>query len=63
MNDDVKVVLGFLAGSIVGYAIGVLAAPDEGGQLRDKILTEADRLAQKLIDDGTQMIEKASDHK
>ena len=59
MSNDVKFVIGMLAGSLVGYAVATLAAPEKGNKLREKILTEMDKVAQKLIDEGTEMTERA----
>ena len=41
-NAGLGIVLGFLAGAIVGGVIALLYAPKSGAELRDQIKTEAD---------------------
>lgn len=52
MKDNLKFLLGLGAGTVVGYTLALLIAPEEGQKLRAKILVEADRLAQGLLEEG-----------
>ncbi len=43
-----KILLGFLAGTVAGAAIGILFAPDKGSETRRKIVDESQDLADNL---------------
>ena len=54
MNDNSKVLIGFLAGLAAGAALGLLFAPEKGSETRDK-------LSQSLKDLGDSIRDKAAD--
>ncbi len=63
MNDNMKFLVGLAAGAAVGYTLGLLVAPENGQKLRNRILTEADKLAQNLIDQGTDIVKNSPENK
>jgi len=50
MKKSVSLLLTFVAGISAGAAIGILYAPDEGKNTRDKISFQLDRYREKLRD-------------
>lgn len=66
-----KVLVGALAGLVAGVAIGVLTAPAEGKETRQRIADTADNLKKKLrhlrgltvdeLDELTEIFEKETD--
>jgi gas vesicle protein len=50
MNKSATFFLTFLAGVAAGTIVGVLYAPDEGKNTRDKISFQLDRYREKLLD-------------
>lgn len=50
MSKSGSVFLGFLTGVAVGAALGILYAPDEGKNTRDKISFQLDRYREKLLE-------------
>ena len=50
MNKPVTLLLTFLAGVGAGTMVGILYAPDEGKNTRDKISFQLDRYREKLLD-------------
>ena len=50
MSKNGSVFIGFLTGVAVGAALGILYAPDEGKNTRDKISFQLDRYREKLLD-------------
>lgn len=59
MNDNLKFLLGVGAGTVIGYTLALLVAPEEGKKLREKILNEADRVATGLIEEGMEAVKQA----
>ena len=66
-----KIIVGALAGLVAGVAIGVLTAPAEGKETRQRIADSADNLKRKLrrlrgitvdeLDELTEIFEKETD--
>lgn len=66
-----KVIVGALAGLVAGVAIGILTAPAEGKETRQRIADSADNLKKKLrrlrgitvdeLDELTEIFEKEAD--
>ena len=50
MSKSGSILISFLAGVAAGTAIGILYAPDEGKNTRDKISFQLDRYREKLLD-------------
>jgi gas vesicle protein len=50
MNKSAALFLTFLAGVAAGTVVGVLYAPDEGKNTRDKISFQLDRYREKLME-------------
>jgi gas vesicle protein len=50
MSKNTAVFLGFLTGVAVGAAFGILYAPDEGKNTRDKISFQLSRYREQLIE-------------
>lgn len=50
---NIEVVGGIVVGAFIGTALGLLYAPDEGYETRKKIVSEADRRAEKIIEENT----------
>jgi gas vesicle protein len=50
MNKAASVAVGFCAGVVTGAVIGVLYAPDEGKNTRDKLTFKLGRYREKLKD-------------
>ena len=48
MNTTVKLIAGFLFGSVCGLAAGLLIAPTSGKQARKKISKKSKKLARKM---------------
>lgn len=48
MNTTFKLAIGFLAGSIVGLATGLLVAPTTGKQARKKLSKKSRKLAKQM---------------
>jgi gas vesicle protein len=57
MNKSGTIFLSFVAGVAAGAALGILYAPDEGKNTRDKISFQLDRYREKLVD----MLKKLKD--
>jgi gas vesicle protein len=57
MSKSGSILISFLAGVAAGTAIGILYAPDEGKNTRDKISFQLDRYREKLLD----MLKKLKD--
>jgi gas vesicle protein len=49
---NIEVLGGIVAGVFIGTAIGLLFAPEEGSEIRKKIITEAERRADNIIDEN-----------
>jgi len=48
MNTTIKLIAGFLLGSVCGLAAGLLIAPTSGKQARKKISKKSKKLAKKM---------------
>jgi gas vesicle protein len=48
MNTTVRLIAGFLLGSVCGLAAGLLIAPTSGKQARKKISKKSKKLARKM---------------
>ncbi|MBS0001232.1 MAG: YtxH domain-containing protein [Cyclobacteriaceae bacterium] len=46
---NIKILSGIAAGALIGTAIGILFAPEEGRVTRKKILDEADKMADNIL--------------
>ena len=49
---NIEVLGGIVAGTFIGTAIGWLFAPEEGSETRKKIINEAERRADNIIDEN-----------
>jgi gas vesicle protein len=49
---NMEVIGGLVAGTFIGTAIGLLFAPDEGSATRRKIMSEADRRADNILEEN-----------
>lgn len=47
MKTTTKFLLGFVTGALTGATVGLLLAPDKGGETRKQIVDKIDELAQK----------------
>jgi len=64
MSNPNKIILGLLGAAAVGVAIGILLAPDKGGEVRKKIAEKATDIASRigeLISSGKEKLEGAGD--
>lgn len=48
MNNNSKILLGFLFGAAVGGALGILLAPDKGSETRKRIVEKGNDLGDSL---------------
>ncbi|MEO7768229.1 MAG: YtxH domain-containing protein [Ferruginibacter sp.] len=48
MSNPNKVILGLLGAAAAGIAIGILLAPDKGGEVRKKIADKAGDIASRI---------------
>jgi hypothetical protein len=55
-----KVIIGFLAGAIVGGVLGVLLAPDKGSETRRKIIEKGNDLGDSISEFGGTIKDKVS---
>lgn len=53
MSNSGNTVLGILAGTAIGAALGILFAPDKGVNTRQKLVDEAELAKQKLAESAT----------
>lgn len=60
-NDPKNLIGGFIAGAAVGIAIGMLLAPSEGKQTRQKLVDGSVKLKDNLVDTVNDSIEKLKD--
>ncbi|MHA4806665.1 YtxH domain-containing protein [Flavitalea flava] len=56
--DNSKLVLGFIAGAVVGGALGVLLAPDKGSETRKKIKEKGFDMTDSLTDKFNEVTDK-----
>lgn len=64
MTNSNKIILGLLGAAAAGVAIGILLAPEAGGEVRKKIASGASDLASRigeLISTSKQKTEEAVD--
>jgi gas vesicle protein len=60
-NDPKNLIGGFIAGAAVGIAIGMLLAPSEGKETRQKIVDGSVKLKDNLVGTVNDSIEKLKD--
>ena len=64
MSNPNKVILGLLGAAAAGIVLGILLAPDKGGEMRKKIADKASDIASRigeLITSGKDKIEQSED--
>ncbi len=64
MSNPNKIILGLLGAAAAGVAIGILLAPDKGGEVRKRIADKATDIASRigeLISSGKEKLEDAGD--
>lgn len=62
MSNSNKVILGLLGAAVAGLAIGILLAPDKGGEIRKKIADRANDIASRIgefVSEGKDKVESA----
>ena len=55
-----KVIIGFLAGAVVGGILGILLAPDKGSKTRKKIIEKGNDLGDSISEFGGTIKDKFS---
>ncbi len=58
MNDNTKILLGFVSGLLAGVVTGVLLAPEKGDDTRKMIVDKARSLGNEMGDQLNPSIEK-----
>lgn len=53
-----KVIIGVIAGAVIGTAIGILFAPDKGSTTRKKILRKSDKYIDELEEKFNEFIDR-----
>ncbi|HEV2478046.1 MAG TPA: YtxH domain-containing protein [Puia sp.] len=61
MNNNSKILLGFLVGAAVGGALGILMAPDKGSETRKRIVEKSNDLGDSLSEFGDTVKDKFND--
>jgi hypothetical protein len=61
MNNNSKILLGFLVGAAVGGALGILLAPDKGSETRRKIVEKGNEVGDSLSSFGDTVKDKFND--
>jgi gas vesicle protein len=61
MNNNSKILLGFIAGAAIGGALGILMAPDKGSETRRRIVEKGNDLGDSLSDFGDTVKDKFND--
>ncbi|MBN9384433.1 MAG: YtxH domain-containing protein [Chitinophagaceae bacterium] len=56
-----KVLIGFLAGAVVGGVLGILLAPDKGTETRRKIMEKGSDIGDSIVDLGDTIKNKFND--
>jgi len=58
MNNDSKILAGFILGALAGAATGLLLAPDKGENTRKKLTQEAEKFTDELMKESEKRLEK-----
>jgi len=61
MNNNSKILLGFLVGAAVGGALGILLAPDKGSETRRRIVEKGNDLGDSLSNFSDTVKDKFND--
>ena len=61
MNNNSKILLGFIAGAAIGGALGILLAPDKGSETRRKIVEKGSDLGDSISSLGDTVKDKFND--
>ena len=61
MSNPNKIILGLIGAAAVGIAVGMLLAPEKGGEVRQKIADKAGDIASRIGEFITSGKEKLSD--
>jgi gas vesicle protein len=61
MNNNSKILLGFIAGAAIGGALGILLAPDKGSETRRKIVEKGNEVGDSLSSFGDTVKDKFND--
>jgi gas vesicle protein len=61
MNNNSKILLGFIAGAAIGSALGILMAPDKGSETRRRIVEKGNDLGDSLSDFSDTVKDKLND--
>ncbi|WP_316809278.1 YtxH domain-containing protein [Pedobacter agri] len=57
MNNNSNIVVAIIAGLAAGAALGMLFAPDEGGETQDRLSRALNDLKEKIMDSAMQGID------
>ena len=63
MKDNTKVVVALLVGLAAGAALGVLFAPDKGGETRDKLAESLKNLGESIKETASKEIDNLMAYK
>lgn len=61
MNNNSKILLGIIAGAVIGGALGILLAPDKGSETRRKIVEKGNDLGDSLSSFSDTVKDKIND--
>ncbi|HEX3935389.1 MAG TPA: YtxH domain-containing protein [Puia sp.] len=61
MNNNSKILLGFIAGAAIGGVLGILMAPDKGSETRRRIVEKGNDLGDSLSGFGDTVKDKFND--
>ena len=65
MSSPNKIILGLLGAAAIGVALGILLAPESGGEVRKKIADKASDIASRigdLINSGKEKLQGAEEN-